>query len=624
MDVTRIDFNKRLPSILKHISNSHFISFDLELSGIPDQRRNRGDGPKSLADRYKELKIAAETYHILQVGLTCVEEDKANSKYLVRSYNFNISPLVDDQLDLERNFTYSTGAVDFLLRHDYKMESPFTAGIPYLTRTETQSALETALSRWDAQVIPDIAIKPDDTKALSFMKRVREEVDAWLATESPKKGYVNITGLPVPHARIKFDVVPLNRFEKRLAHQVIRAEYPSLQTSSRVDGIQIKPLNKDEQQRIQKSLHARLKGTISNQVGFRWLAEAMAGGDLSGLDLGMLCNVQDEVEPLSTEEFKSRIDTLFDSLRQSAKVLVGHNCLLDLVYFFRSFYGPLPDTVAQFQQQVHELFPLVVDTKYLSTAPGSTDAIRFRNSQLGQIEQALSELETPWIADAENHLSYHGSEQYHEAGYDSYVTAKVFLKLASKIASEHAQFQPPDLQRDPVTVKLETKKKMKKMKPKDGLRQISEPNSRSFFHQNSFSSLAQDPEENTTDTDLSTSPAGELPTSTSELRSVKDPIVVNNEGIDLLDHAVCTLDLKEDDGQGSIPALIPPWDAPFWTEFGNRIRVYGTAEELCKLVEAQEPINNIADEAVIGTTEKDTDQTMPVLNGLRNVLGKLL
>jgi len=181
MEVDRTDFPAMLPTMLKHISNAHFVAFDLELSGIPTRQRNAGGGGRqTLQQRYTEVKRAAETFHILQFGLTCVEQDERNEKYLLRSYNFNLSPLISDGLDVEREFTYSTGAVDFLLSVGYSMDSPFKDGVPYLTREETTAARKRAMKRSDRASIPDIVIRPDDEKALKFMKRVRKEIDAWM------------------------------------------------------------------------------------------------------------------------------------------------------------------------------------------------------------------------------------------------------------------------------------------------------------------------------------------------------------------------------------------------------------------------------------------------------------
>jgi len=98
MEVDRIDFYPMLPTMLKHISNAHFVAFDLELSGIPVRKQHASEGRQNLQQRYTEVKRAAETFHILQVGLTCVEQDAKNGKYLMRSFNFNLSPIVGDGL----------------------------------------------------------------------------------------------------------------------------------------------------------------------------------------------------------------------------------------------------------------------------------------------------------------------------------------------------------------------------------------------------------------------------------------------------------------------------------------------------------------------------------------------
>lgn len=179
MEVDRTAFPQMLPTMLKHLSTAHFVAFDLELSGIPTRKQHASEGKQTLQQRYAEVKRAAETFHILQVGLTCVEQDTKNDKYLTRSFNFNLSPLVGDGLDVEREFTYSTGAVDFLLSVGYSMDAPFKEGVPYLTKEETQEARQRAMEKWDRSSIPDISIRPDDEKALKFMKRVRKEIDEW-------------------------------------------------------------------------------------------------------------------------------------------------------------------------------------------------------------------------------------------------------------------------------------------------------------------------------------------------------------------------------------------------------------------------------------------------------------
>ena len=83
MDINLSNFHARLPLLLRAISNAHFVSIDLELSGIPGHQINRlrvgtrhAGGKATLQERYEDTKKAAEKYQVLQLGITCVEEHK--------------------------------------------------------------------------------------------------------------------------------------------------------------------------------------------------------------------------------------------------------------------------------------------------------------------------------------------------------------------------------------------------------------------------------------------------------------------------------------------------------------------------------------------------------------------
>lgn len=87
MDVERNDFTGQLLPLLKQISRSSFVSFDLEMSGInarPKQVANtagaRDAGKPTLQQQYQETKSAAEAFQVLQVGITLLEEDRERGK----------------------------------------------------------------------------------------------------------------------------------------------------------------------------------------------------------------------------------------------------------------------------------------------------------------------------------------------------------------------------------------------------------------------------------------------------------------------------------------------------------------------------------------------------------------
>ena len=47
--------------------------------------------------------------------------------------------------------------------------------------------------------------------------------------------------------------------------------------------------------------------------------------------------------------------------------IVGHNMFLDLCYFYQNFHKELPDSFEDFCKSVGELFPVIYDSKYVSS-----------------------------------------------------------------------------------------------------------------------------------------------------------------------------------------------------------------------------------------------------------------
>lgn len=86
MDIDQDHFWPRLLEILEDISNATFVSFDVEMSGISlrhnGNTRSQYVGKPTLQQQYEETKEAAETYQVLQIGITCVEEDPQRGMFV--------------------------------------------------------------------------------------------------------------------------------------------------------------------------------------------------------------------------------------------------------------------------------------------------------------------------------------------------------------------------------------------------------------------------------------------------------------------------------------------------------------------------------------------------------------
>lgn len=140
-------------------------------------------------------------------------------------------------------------------------------------------------------------------------------------------------------------------------HQLVRAEFPKLVTLGRNDCIRIIYYDELREEENKRRTKRRVKENIAKQTGFRWIFEALAtDGDLDQADpyyFGR--NTAGYIMAEDTTDTKARFDRVHERLQKHKPVIVGHNMFTDLVYFYRSLVGELPDTLEGFCEALHEL-----------------------------------------------------------------------------------------------------------------------------------------------------------------------------------------------------------------------------------------------------------------------------
>lgn len=201
----------------------------------------------------------------------------------------------------------------------------------------------------------------------------------------------------------------LNGFQKRLVHQLVRAEFQNIVSLSKQDFIQLVPFDQErEDAQLQRKI-AWFEINLARQVGMRWLAEAICPGvdkvlpkervpPFASGNLTALATTTYPYMDMTDEDREAhvlRFAELCKTLKEKQTVLVGHNLFLDLIYFYTFFFGPLPDRVEDFQKTIAQLFPLVFDTKYL--ADKINDNSPLYKSSLQEIDRELSKLPVPII-----------------------------------------------------------------------------------------------------------------------------------------------------------------------------------------------------------------------------------
>ena len=422
MDITKAQFGTEAVRLLQNIADSHFISFDFEFSGIAERVRDRSGKP-TVQERYEETRASVQDYQPLQIGLTIVKLDEKKGRYVLEPYNFNISPL---PLLRERQFTrkwsMSSGAISFLHRNGFDFGRQMVHGVPYLSVQEEQKARDTmtADSRRD-----DIVLKEEDQV---LVKHIRDSIAKWQAqAKEDQEDYLNIpdgrpTGIPDE----------LNGYQRRLVYQTVQNEFPAMKTQGMGHFIQItNPTS--EQQASRKSLEDEYRERdLARAIGFRWIIDGIMGRDLSRLpDDYLLPALPSTVSAAEGEKpVKAFLQDLNSKLRARRKVLVGHNCMTDIMFLYKMAIGDLPEKLEDFKDKIHDMFPAIIDTKFLSNSFSE----KHGRLDLGSVAQDL-ELEEggPELYTSAEFDRYTDNVWLHEAGYDSYITAIVAIRMASKL-----------------------------------------------------------------------------------------------------------------------------------------------------------------------------------------------
>ncbi len=324
-------------------------------------------------------------------------------------------------------------AISFLLKNKFRFDLPFTEGVPYLSRTEERQIRASWAAR-DAEraAIEDMVLKSDDQPLIDH---IHLSVQQWLSQPfSRREDYINIPHTTPEKPRIKHLPAALNRYQIRLTHQIVRKDYTNLKTIGRDGFVHITARNEKEDTEEKLRQEQYRERDILQAIEFRWIVEALSGGDISKIPERCVLAAMPSDIKASTDDapYRRFIDDLQQKLKTRRRVLFGHNCFTDLVYLYSCFFDTPPERVEDFQELIHGLFPAVVDTKHLAML---VKELRFQ-SNLEALEKEMRAEKVPTIDVPVEFDRYAWGERFHEAGFDSFMTAKIAIKLSAKLERE--------------------------------------------------------------------------------------------------------------------------------------------------------------------------------------------
>ncbi|XP_019059102.1 PREDICTED: poly(A)-specific ribonuclease PARN isoform X2 [Tarenaya hassleriana] len=167
----------------------------------------------------------------------------------------------------------------------------------------------------------------------------------------------------------------------------------------------------------------------------------------------LMKEAKDERKKVVEGKIKSAIGFrhVIDLLSSEPKLIVGHNCFLDIAHVYNKFVGPLPSTAEEFVSSINECFPHIIDTKVLlnvnqmlhlkmkkcSTSLSSAFSLlcpqtAFSFASIGS--DLVSQQRVRIEVEVDNvRYSNWSSGAKHEAGYDAFMTGCIFAQACSHL-----------------------------------------------------------------------------------------------------------------------------------------------------------------------------------------------
>ncbi|KAF9924876.1 hypothetical protein BGZ67_009030 [Mortierella alpina] len=335
MEILRENFQRELPYIKEAIEECEFIAIDAEFSGLHTEPNKRTQ-QTTLDEGYEELRKSATQFLTVQIGITTFTFDPRNGTYLAKPFNFFIFPTTATGYSPQgRCFLTEASSLDFLAKNRFDFNKWVYQGVHYMTKSEeeTYSRERTKMANNEYETI---AV---DAMNAQWIAGVIASIKAW-KIDGKAMNFINIQ----TH----------NAYQRRLVYQEVRRLWPTELHARGQSGHICITKTTEKQLEIQlQQRQSDVQRDVENSIGFR---------------------------------------AVIDLLSACGKPIVGHNIVIDLAYILAQFVGPLPPTMEEYKKMIHDTFPNVMDTKYVSYTAEALRGMSY-DSSLGGLENLVGSVQ---------------------------------------------------------------------------------------------------------------------------------------------------------------------------------------------------------------------------------------
>ena len=421
MDVTKETFPAVSGQVIDFIKTCDFYAVDCELTGVmvPSMPEGLCDTPER---NYALKGTAATRYSIIQFGVCTFHRDPKDPKnFITRPFNFFLFPSEHphhlggySDRTLERDLILNPGAISFNRRFKMDFQKWIYHGVEYcngplerkmeefLDREAAADALKKTLAA-DREVSVSMLSSADEKqyfdKCEAMAKEFVKEVSAEEASRRPKE-----LMLPSTKSRTAREVT-MGYLEATYSPKLLvaqRGRFPNRDLC-------LVRVSADEMAKLRERTDTLRSRRLLDFVGFR---------------------------------------TIFKAMVEAKKPIVGHNCLVDLLFMQTAFDEPLDlSSLQAYKKHFHEQFPLVFDTKAIAVNTDYFAEDRFESKSLEPLFTTLNDkppqgvvmptFSLPLGFQAYEEITMmkakgQGNSSAHEAGYDAMMTGQVLLKLLTE------------------------------------------------------------------------------------------------------------------------------------------------------------------------------------------------
>ncbi|XP_072979319.1 poly(A)-specific ribonuclease PARN isoform X1 [Typha angustifolia] len=445
--VTRSNFEPALDNLRVLVREADFVAIDLEMTGVTSAPwRDAFEFDRSDV-RYLKVKDSAEKFAVVQFGVCPFRWDASKVSFVAHPHNFYIFPRKELPIDgPSYDFLCQTTSIDFLAKYQFDFNACIHEGISYLSSAQEEDALgklssaykdELASSLQSLEEHGDIPIV--SSADLLFTERMKARFNEWRdgIFRNPSEGYhleENLKCNKFQFQTVFFKMRPAVLLDGFSSHQlklirlVLRKHFRDL--------VYVRTLGEDD------TWQKRVVYTDTNEDKASLMKEVKEG---------LLRSTNSRVR--SAVGFRHVIDLLVSE----QKLIVGHNCFLDIAHIYSKFIGPLPSSIEEFVLAVHDKFPHIIDTKHLMN---SSHAVQYLMKKRSKSLSSAFSLLCPMVSSASQNLasnlyvkvevqtdesgsSCFNSGAKHEAGYDAFMTGCVFAQMCSHLSIKFELLSPP-------------------------------------------------------------------------------------------------------------------------------------------------------------------------------------